>query len=323
MIAVTGGAGFIGSAVIWALNARGMDDILVVDNLGKKEKWKNLRGLSFSDYLEKDDFYARIEQGQVLPEIEAVIHLGACSDTMEPDCTYLVNNNFAVTKNLATFALRRKARFIYASSAATYGDGVLGFADDEQRIQELRPLNMYGYSKQLFDLWARRRGLLDRIVGLKYFNVYGPNEYHKGNMRSFVLKGYEQIRDTGRLKLFQSHRADFGDGEQLRDFIYIKDAVKMTLFFLDHPELGGLYNVGTGQAHSWNDLARAIFAGLDMDPQVEYIPMPEELRGKYQYYTQADMEKLRGVGCDVSAMPFDEAVRDYVQHYLVPGKHLE
>ena len=322
MILVTGGAGFIGSAIVAALNERGIDDILIVDILGRDARWKNLRNLAFADYMEADDFSAMVSEADVELEPEAIIHMGACSDTTETDCSYLVKNNYEFSKLLAGWALETGARFIYASSAATYGDGAQGFVDDEAAVETLRPLNMYGYSKQMFDLWCLRQGLLERFVGLKYFNVYGPNEYHKANMRSFVIKAYEQIQATGGVKLFQSHRADYGHGEQVRDFVYIKDAVDMTLFFLEHPELSGLYNVGTGTARNWNDLAKAVFAAMGREAKIEYVPMPDELQGKYQYYTQAEMSKLRAAGYEQAATPLEEAVTDYVQNYLAKDAYL-
>ena len=322
MILVTGGAGFIGSALVAALNARGIDDILIVDILGRDQRWKNLRRLRYTDYMEADDFSDMVATEQVDWEIEAILHLGACSDTTETDCSYLVKNNFEFSKLLAGWAVELGSRFIYASSAATYGDGAQGFEDDESRIETLLPLNMYGYSKQMFDLWCRRKGLLERCVGLKYFNVYGPNEYHKAEMRSFVLKAYEQIGAEGRVRLFKSHRPDYGHGQQLRDFIYVKDAVEMTLFFLDNPDLGGLYNIGAGNARSWNDLAGAVFAAMGREPAIDYIDMPESLRDKYQYFTQADISKLRDAGCAASITPLEDAVKDYVQNYIMKDDYL-
>ena len=322
MILVTGGAGFIGSAIVAELNARGIEDILIVDILGKGERWKNLRNLSFADYMEADDFSEMVSDSDVGLEPEAIIHMGACSDTTERDCSYLAKNNYEFSKLLAGWAMETGARFIYASSAATYGDGSQGFSDDEAAIECLRPLNMYGYSKQLFDLWCRRSGLLGKFVGLKFFNVFGPNEYHKADMRSFVVKAFEQINATGQVKLFKSHRPDFGDGEQLRDFIYIKDTVDMTLFFLDHAELSGLYNVGTGQARNWNDLAKATFAAMGREANIEYIPMPEHLQGKYQYYTQAEISKIRNAGYSKETTTLEDAITDYVQNYLMKDAYL-
>ena len=321
MIAVTGGAGFIGSAVIHALNQRGMDDILAVDHLGTSSKWKNLRGLAFADYREKDDFLSQVHSG-ALPEIEAIIHMGACSSTTEADATYLVRNNFQFTKDLALYCADKGIRFIYASSAATYGDGLKGFCDDESRLEKLMPLNMYGYSKQMFDLWAKRMGLLSTIAGLKFFNVFGPNEYHKADMRSFVHKGFEQIKAAGRLRLFKSHNPEYKDGCQKRDFIYVKDAVRAVLFFLDNHDVSGIFNVGAGNARTWLDLANAIFAALEMEPAIDFIDMPEILKDKYQYFTQADISKLKKAGFKTEPALLEEAVREYVQSYLVKDAYL-
>jgi len=322
MIIVTGGAGFIGSAIIAGLNVRGIDDILIVDALGSDEKWKNLRGLRYADYVEVDDFFEMLAAGEVSWEVEAIIHMGACSDTTETDCTFLASNNYGCSKLLANWAAETEIRFIYASSAATYGDGSQGFGDDESKLGELRPLNMYGYSKHMFDLWAKRAGLLDSIVGLKYFNVFGPNEYHKGNMRSFVHKAFGQINETGGVKLFKSYKPEYADGEQVRDFLYIKDAVDMTLFFLDEPKLAGLYNIGVGKARTWNDLVSATFAAKDKKANIEYIEMPENIRGQYQYYTQADITKLRKAGYDGKITSLEDSIKDYVRNYLMKNEYL-
>ncbi len=323
MVIVTGGAGFIGSALVAGLNARGCDEVLIVDVLGEDEKWKNLRGLRFMDYIEADEFFDMLTAGRMDWPVEAIFHLGACSSTTETDASYLVRNNYNTSKVLAGFAVDEGIRFVYASSAATYGDGAQGFVDDETRLDDLRPLNMYGYSKHLFDLWARRSGLLEHVVGLKYFNVFGPNEYHKGPMRSFVLKAYEQIRDRGRVGLFKSYRPDYGDGEQRRDFLYVKDAVAMTLFFLDRPDLMGLYNIGTGRARSWNDLIAAVFTAMDRPAAIDYIDMPEDIRDQYQYFTEADVTKLRDAGYDEPTTGLEEAVADYIGGYLHCGGYLE
>ena len=319
---VTGGAGFIGSALVWALNRRGIEDIVVVDYLNQDEKWKNLVPLRFADYLEADDLLQLVrDQSPRLADIDCVFHLGACSATTERDAAYLIRNNYEYTRELADWALSREARFVYASSAATYGDGSHGMSDAAD-ITTLRPLNMYGYSKHLFDLYAQRRGLLDRIVGLKYFNVFGPNEDHKGDMRSLVHKAYGQVVDTGVIKLFASDRPDYEDGEQKRDFLYVKDAVEMTIHLAETPAASGLFNLGSGDANSWNTLARAIFAALRREPRIEYIPMPEVLRAKYQYFTQANIARLRETGFTQPITPLAESVADYVQNYLMPGRHL-
>ena len=322
MIIVTGGAGFIGSALVAALNSRGVNDSLVVDELGTDEKWRNLRNLSFVDYVEKDDFLEMVAENKICPPIEAVFHIGACSSTTETDWDYLRRNNFKYSQDLCLAALACGARFVHASSASTYGDGSAGYSDDETRLDELQPLNLYARSKQEFDLWARGEGLLDRIACLKYFNVYGPNEWHKADMRSMVCKGYEQIVATGKVRLFASDRPEYGDGGQQRDFIYVKDAVDMTLWFYDHPEANGIFNVGSGEANDWNRLITAIFTALEREPNIEYFPLPDHLRGKYQYHTQAEMAKLRAAGYDRPLTVLEDAVRDYVVKHLVPQRHL-
>lgn len=314
---VTGGAGFIGRNLVAALNARGYEDILIVDRLGSDQKWKNLLGLSFVDLVDLGEFRDFIADSTI-DELETVFHLGACSSTTERDADYLLDNNYRYSQEVCQWCLSSDVRFVYASSAATYGDGSLGYSDDEARIPLCRPLNMYGYSKQLFDHWAAREGLFDRIVGLKYFNVFGPYEDHKGEMRSMVHKAYGQIASTGRVRLFKSHRPGYGDGEQLRDFVYVKDAVDATLFFDDHSQVSGLFNCGTGRARSWNDLMNALFAAMGRSPEIEYIDMPESLRNQYQYFTQADGAKLRSAGYDRPFTPLEEAVRDYVTTYLDP-----
>ncbi len=325
-ILVTGGAGFIGSALVWALNQRGMTDIVITDFLGTDEKWKNLVPLKYADYVEADVFRRRLaETPGAFGRFSTVFHLGACSATTEKNAGYLIDNNYAVTKELAAWSLVQDARFIYASSAATYGDGAQGMDDKDENLERLRPLNMYGYSKHLFDLHAQREGWLKRIVGVKYFNVFGPNEDHKADMRSLVNKAYQQILATGRVQLFKSHKPEFKDGEQMRDFLYVKDAVEMTLHFAENPRglsAAGLFNLGSGEANTWLTLTRAIFAALKREPQIEFIDMPEVLRGKYQYYTKADISKLRGTGYTRPMTPLTEAVRDYVQGYLVAAKKL-
>lgn len=322
-VLVTGGAGFIGSALVHALNQHGVDRIILTDVFGHDTKWKNLAPLAFEDCLSADAFIALIQTNpDYFGQFAAVFHLGACSATTETDTGYLLENNYRYTKLLAEWALETHARFVYASSAATYGDGSCGMDDKDSNLQRLRPLNAYGYSKQIFDLHAQRRGWLNKIVGVKYFNVYGPNEYHKGEMRSLVCKAYEQIVSTGRLKLFKSHRPDFRDGEQMRDFIYVKDAVAMTMFLAENPQANGLFNLGGGKARTWVDLAKAIFSALDLPPAIDFIDMPESIRAQYQYYTCADITKLRAAGYTNSVTELEDAVRDYVCNYLKPGLHL-
>jgi len=324
MIIVTGGAGLIGSAIIHALNLAGRNNIVVVDHLGSTEKWRNLAPLNFRDYLEKNEFLKIVEEGRLTScwgQPEAIIHLGACSSTTERDAGYLVQNNFEYTKKLALAALESGIRFIYASSAATYGDGSRGF-DDTASVDLLQPLNMYGYSKQLFDTWAIRHNLMDRIAGLKYFNVFGPNEYHKGDMRSMVQKAFEQISATGRVRLFRSYLPEFADGEQQRDFLYVKDAADMTLHFLSAKNANGLFNIGSGDASSWNSLVTPIFRDMGRPVDIEYIEMPESIRSQYQYYTCASIKKLRESGYSRPLTPLEDAVTDYVANYLKGGNRL-
>ena len=323
MIVVTGGAGFIGSNLVWALNRRGQDDILIVDQLRETEKWKNLVGLRFNDYLDKSDFIDQLTRGHFGDRIRAILHMGACSATTEKNADYLMENNYRYTARIAAWRETQPGcRLIYASSAATYGDGTQGYADNEADLLNLRPLNMYGYSKHLFDLLAQRKGWLKHIVGLKYFNVFGPNEYHKDDMRSVINKAFPQVRDEGRIRLFKSHRPDYKDGEQLRDFIYVKDAVEMTLFFLENPDIGGIYNIGTGRAQSWNDVAAGLFKAAGQPLNIEYIPMPENLQGKYQYFTCADLTKLNAAGWSTPCRPLEDAIDDYVRHYLSSDAYL-
>ena len=319
-IIVTGGAGFIGSCLLWKLNREGITNIIVVDNLGTSDKWKNLVGKRFLDYIQKDDFLGLLEKS-VNIDVSAIIHLGACSSTTETDAAYFIKNNYEYSKSLAKWAKVNKAKFIYASSAATYGDGEVGYDDSNKTICSLRPLNMYGYSKQLFDLWVLNNKLDREMTGVKFFNVFGPNEYHKGEMMSVVCKKYHEISQNGLIKLFKSYRDDYKDGEQKRDFIYVKDVVDVLMYFLEHPKCSGIFNLGCGTAHSWNDLARAMFSALGKRPKIEYIDMPETLRPKYQYFTEAKMNKLRRAGYKNEFTPLESAVKDY-SAYLQNGSYL-
>jgi ADP-L-glycero-D-manno-heptose 6-epimerase len=321
-VLVTGGAGFIGSALVWALNRRGCDDIVVCDRLGSDEKWRNLTPLRFADYVEADALLPRLQTG-ALGKFNLVLHMGACSATTEKDASYLIRNNFEFTKDLAGWALVKNVRFAYASSAATYGDGSAGMEDDDSQLGKLRPLNMYGYSKHLFDLHARRAGFLKKIVGLKYFNIFGPNEDHKADMRSLVHKSFSQVKTEGVIRLFKSYRKDFRDGEQKRDFLYVKDAVAMTLHLAATKKAGGLFNIGSGEARTWIDLADSVFAALGKKSKIEFIEMPETIREKYQYFTQADISRLRAAGYKEKVTSLEDAVADYVQNYLVPDKRLD
>jgi ADP-L-glycero-D-manno-heptose 6-epimerase len=320
MIIVTGGAGFIGSAIVWRLNEQGFNDIIIVDELGHDDKWKNLAGLDFTDFINKNDFIQKIKENYNF-NAASIIHMGANSSTTEKDADHLINNNFEYTKELALYSVKHNTRFVYASSAATYGDGSLGFDDDESKIKLLRPMNMYGYSKSLFDLWAQKKGLLSKIAGVKYFNVYGPNEYHKGDMRSVVHKAFEQISSTGCVKLFKSRNYLYKDGEQLRDFVYVKDAVDMTLFFLEKPGVSGIFNVGTGKARTWKDLVTAIFNALDIEVNIEFVDLPEAIASKYQYFTQANLEKIVTAGYNNPIASIEEGITDYVKNYLLKNKY--
>lgn len=312
---VTGGAGFIGSNVVKGLNERGYNDIIVVDHLTDDLKRQNLKSLKNSEYFEKSEFRSLLKAGKV-PIVDCVFHLGACSSTLVMDEAYLHENNYLYTRELCEWSLQNKIRFIYASSAATYGDGSLGYSDEDSLTPKLQPLNPYGKSKQMFDLWALNAGLITSIVGLKYFNVFGPGEDHKAEMRSLVNKAYTQIMRNGEITLFKSHRPDYRDGEQTRDFIYVDDAVKVTLFFYDHPNKSGLFNCGTGTARTWIDLAKALFTAMDREPKIRFIDIPQEIRDKYQYHTQADLNKLRHIGYTDPFLPIEEGVYRYVKEYL-------
>ncbi len=317
MIIITGAAGFIGSALVWGFNKRGFDDIIVVDTLDHDERWRNLVKLRFSDFVHRDDFIGLLETG-VFDDIEGIIHMGACTDTTERDADFLIGNNYEYTKQLAIWCIENKKRFVYASSGATYGDGKLGFSDDHSLLLDFEPLNMYGYSKHLFDIRAHKQGFIERIAGLKYFNVFGPNEYHKNAMRSVVHKAFEQIRANGKVRLFKSYNPDFEHGEQKRDFIYVKDVVDMTIFIYEHGDVNGIFNIGTGVARSFNDLVLAVFSAMNSEPEIEFIEMPIEIRKNYQYFTQADITKLEKLSDSFKSRTLEDGIKDYVQNYLLP-----
>ena len=323
MIVVTGGAGFIGSSIVWALNQRGKDNILIVDHLGKdNDKWRNLVPLRYIEYLERDSFIECVENDSLPDNISCIIHFGACSRTTESDNTYLVKNNFKYTEAIAAYCLDKHIRLIYASSASTYGNCESDFKDSVDDLENLRPINMFGYSKHMFDLWVKRNDVFDDMVGLKFSNVYGPNEYHKGPMKSVVLSAYEQIRDSHKVELFKSDNDDYKDGEQMRDFIYIKDVVDIVLHFLDHPEINGIYNAGSGKARTWNDLAKAVFKAMGKEINIDYIDMPDNLRAKYQHFTELNMKKLEKTGFNTKFRSMEKNVLDYIQNYLLKNKHL-
>ena len=314
MIIVTGGAGFIGSCIVRTLNDMGRNDLVIVDNIASTDKWMNLRNKKFLPYVQKNDFLRALPSYE---NVEAVIHMGAHSATTEKDFDFLWKNNFEYTKTLWNYCAEKKISFIYASSAATYGDGKEGF-DDRKDIDSLLPLNAYGYSKQLFDRWVREQAAAfpKQYAGLKFFNVYGPNEYFKGSMASMVFHGYRQIRETGKIRLFRSCRPDCEDGGQRRDFVYVKDICSVICWLLRHPQVSGLMNVGTGCARSFRELAEAVFQALDREPDIEYIDMPEHLKKTYQYYTKAEISRLREAGYEQEFTDLETGVRDYVLTYL-------
>ena len=336
MIVVTGAAGFIGSCVVSRLNKEGFEDLILVDHIngiapnadnasqGQQSlalKKENLKGKKYRTYREKKAFLDLIARDQLDKKIKCIIHMGACSSTTLQDAKYFEENNFEYTLKTAQWALKNNVRFIYASSATTYGDGAGGYRDDDASIRRCKPLNLYGQSKQKFDLWALDQGVLDKIVGIKFFNVFGPNEYHKGDMRSVVSKSYDRVVREGKMALFKSYHKDYQDGEQKRDFIYVKDAVDVVLFFFKNTGVNGIFNLGTGEARTWNDLANGLFKAVGKKPSIEYVPMPENLQNKYQYFTQADMSKLRRSGYTKPFTSLEDAVLDYAG-YLKDHRHL-
>ncbi|MBI4353177.1 MAG: ADP-glyceromanno-heptose 6-epimerase [Candidatus Omnitrophica bacterium] len=317
MIIVTGGAGFIGSALIWGLNRKGFKDILVVDqNAAGSPKWGNLDKLSYTAYFESSGFLTSLEQGKWNTGVSAILHMGACSDTTEKNTAFLRENNTLYSERLAAWAIRHNVYFAYASSAAAYGAGERGFSDDDDTLR-LKALNPYGQSKLDFDLSVLRNKWETQVTGFRFFNVYGPNEYHKGAMRSMVHKGFEQIQSGGKLRLFKSYKAEYPDGGQKRDFVYVKDVVDLVLWFMEHPAKKGIYNVGAGRAQSWNELAEALFKACRKPVQIEYVDMPESIKNQYQYFTQADLTKLRQTNCPVTFQNLETGVSDYVKHHLL------
>ncbi len=320
MILVTGGAGFIGSVLAKQLNDLGHTDLVIVDKLEDSTKWKNLRGIKYTDYIHADELFNG-DYDDLIADVDLVFHMGACSSTTEKNMDFLMKNNVAYTQALWRFAATKNIPFIYASSAATYGDGELGYSDDHEKIKDLLPLNPYGYSKQLVDEWVLREETAkpDHWFGLKFFNVYGPNEYHKEDMRSLVHKSYEQIKSVGSVKLFKSYKHEFKDGEQLRDFIYVKDVVRAMIELADPDKAdhSGIYNLGTGKARSFLDLTKATFNAMGLVPKIEFIDMPESIRNQYQYYTQAETKKLLTALPGFEFTSLEDGVRDYVQNYLM------
>lgn len=316
MIVVTGAAGFIGSAIVWELNRCGIEDIIVADKLRTEDKWRNIAKRKFYDWVDRDELIEKLEKGEIKPSV--IIHMGACSATTEKDGDFLMKNNYEYSKKLWEISVRDNINFIYASSAATYGMGEAGYEDDENKIGDLRPLNKYGYSKQIFDVWVlKQQKKPAKWAGFKFFNVYGPNEYHKGRMASVVLHSFNQAQLEGEVKLFKSHRADYKDGGQLRDFVYIKDVVKVIKYFVDGKGKSGIYNLGTGKARSFYDLAMNTMKFAGKNPNINYIDMPIDIRDKYQYFTEASMQKIKDAGYMDEFYSFEDGIKDYVQNYLM------
>lgn len=315
MIIVTGAAGFIGSAFVWELNRQGWNgDILCVDNFESIEGLKNLSKQTFKNYVERKTLL------KVLPDlknIEAIVHMGACSSTTVTDRNYVMEINTDYTRTLWNWCTKNGVRFIYASSAATYGDGTLGY-DDEFDSNKLKPLNLYGESKVLFDRWALgQTETPPSWVGLKFFNVYGPHEYHKEEMSSVIYKAFHQINQTGKLKLFKSYKSEYPNGGQMRDFVYIKDVTFWIWQILQNTSITGIFNMGFGQARTWNDLAENVFINMGKPKSIEYIEMPENIRNQYQYFTEAKIDKLLKAGCDKPQWNLENGIQDYVQNYLM------
>jgi ADP-L-glycero-D-manno-heptose 6-epimerase len=317
MIVVTGAAGFIGSAFVAKLNEAGVTDIIVVDELNTERFERNLANKSYSTSIDKQAFIEQIRTDTAPSSISAIIHLGACSSTTEKNVTFLNENNLEYSKDIIGYCTKKNIRCIYASSAATYGDGTHGYSDDESSLEIHKPLNLYGNSKHQCDLWARDTGALNHVAGLKFFNVYGPNEYYKGDMASVAWKAFNTITETGEFKLFRSHRDDFADGEQKRDFVYVKDCCEVMWWLLHNPDVNGIFNVGSGKARSWNDLLGAVFEAMNRESAITYIDMPESLRNQYQYFTEAPMQKLRDAGYSRPLYSLEDGIRDYVQNHLV------
>jgi ADP-L-glycero-D-manno-heptose 6-epimerase len=329
-IIVTGGVGFIGSALISKLNEIGETNILIVDSFGKSDKWKNIIKLKFDNIINKDEFLKYIYNIDLDDNI-TLFHLGACSQTTNSDNDYLFNNNFKYTTSILEmldYKIKTKRfKIIYASSSATYGNGENTYSDTHDNLYNLNPLNMYAYSKHLFDLFALEHGYLDYITGLKFFNVFGPNEYHKGNMQSIICKQFEELKHKQELTIFKAYSPEYKDGDQLRDFIYIKDVVDVLIYFYQKRELSGIYNVGTGIPRSWNDLCNSAFktmSKLDLmsffnGGTIHYEDMPDNMKNKYQNYTCADITKLRNSGYDKKFLTLEESVEDYITNYLNKG----
>ncbi len=321
MIIITGAAGFIGSCLIQKLNDDGFYDLVLVDDFSNDDKNKNFEGKRYSKQVDREVFADWLRENQL--HVQFVFHIGARTDTTEMDVKLFNRLNLDYTKTIWNICTEFGLPLVYASSAATYGLGEQGYDDDETRIPSLRPLNPYGDSKNDFDIWALEQEKKPYFwAGLKFFNVYGPNEYHKGRMASVIFHTFNQIKKTGAMKLFQSHNPEFKDGEQMRDFVYIKDVVNVLYFLMHHRKDSGIYNLGTGKARTFLDLATQTFHAMDTPVSISFVPTPEDIREKYQYFTEANMEKLRSIGYSLDFYSLEEGVEDYVKNYLIPDRYL-
>ena len=326
-ILLTGAAGFIGSYLLGFLNKQGYNNIIIVDEFDNEDKWFNFDDKQFIEKIERSVLFDWLKENN--PAIDFVFHLGARTDTTEFDYSIHEKLNVAYSKSIWNYCTEKNIPLVYASSAATYGSGELGYKDDHAIVNELQPLNPYGVSKNEFDKWAlamvrvttNQKLTPPSWVGLKFFNVYGPNEYHKGRMASMIFHGYNQIKKTGEVKLFKSHKPDFKDGEQLRDFIYVEDIAKVCFWLMQNNVESGLYNLGTGKARSFKDQITAIFTTLNKEPNIQYIDMPEDIRDKYQYFTEADMQKLKDAGYTESFYSLEEGIADYVKNFLARSNY--
>lgn len=316
MIIVTGAAGFIASCLVSKLNQEGFKDIVLVDDFSNEEKNKNFDGKTFSHKVERNEFIPWLRENEHL--VQFVFHIGARTDTTEFDVDLFNNLNLNYTKDIWNICVEFGLPLVYASSAATYGLGEHGYDDNHEIVDQLKPLNPYGDSKNDFDKWALKQEKQPYFwAGLKFFNVYGPNEFHKGRMASVIFHAFNQIKETGAMKLFASHNPDYKDGEQLRDFVYVKDVVNVCFFLLNHRKDAGLYNLGSGKARTFLDLVKNTFKALDKEPEIGFVPTPEDIRDKYQYFTEANMNKLKSIGYDIPFHTLEEGVQDYVKNYLV------
>ena len=331
MIIVTGASGFIGSAFVWKLNEMGINDILLVDKMECKNKWLNVRKRDYADWCDVDDLFLWLENKENAKTVTGVLHMGAISDTVEEDADILMKNNYGYSKKLWEFCAENKINYVYASSAATYGDGEQGYNDDvtPSELKKLLPLNKYGYSKKVFDDWAlKQESKPSQWIGVKFFNVYGPQESHKERMASMVYHTFNQFKENAKVKLFKSHKEGYKDGEQLRDFIYIKDVIDVLYYFLFEKVTSGIYNLGTGKARSFYDLSletiKCSTGDNNIKPEsvIEFIPMPHDLRGKYQYFTEASMTKLKKSGYNKKFYSLEEGVKDYVEYLSKPDIYL-